>query len=153
MKEKTYDIPKRRIHRPDAEPTDVRRDKHELGCRSISPTFSADFPRPILPTKEVEVQKAGCEEQESSYVVERIPNDVKAGVCFPGRPDCSAMDFRNGQVVCKCAGTSGRCRFSGQKHLHPRASASRSEFYSSRGPLAVTVYLSRLPWFSREHII
>ena len=32
----------------------------------------------------------------------------------------------------KCGGTSGRCSVSGQKHVHPNASASRSECCSSR---------------------
>ena len=32
----------------------------------------------------------------------------------------------------KCVGTSGRCDVSRQKHVHPKTSASRSEFCSSR---------------------
>ena len=31
----------------------------------------------------------------------------------------------------KCVGTGGRCSVSGQKHVHPKASASRPEFCSS----------------------
>ena len=35
-------------------------------------------------------------------------------------------------IARKCAGTSVRCNVSGQKHVHPTASKSRSEFCSPR---------------------
>ena len=36
------------------------------------------------------------------------------------------------RVARRCLGTGGRCSVSGEKHVHPKASASRSECYSSR---------------------
>ena len=39
------------------------------------------------------------------------------------------------RIVRKCVGTCGRCSVPGQEHVHPKASASRSEFYSSRDHL------------------
>ena len=36
------------------------------------------------------------------------------------------------RIVRKCAGTSGRCSASRQKHVHPKAPASSSELCSSR---------------------
>ena len=64
------------------------------------------------------------------------------------------------RIARMCAGTGGRCSVSGLKHLHPKASASRSELCSSRDHHALSVDTSRLPWFSpsphedsREHIL
>ena len=37
-------------------------------------------------------------------------------------------------VLLASVGTSGRCGVSGHKHAHPKASASRSELFSSRDP-------------------
>ena len=34
------------------------------------------------------------------------------------------------RIARKCAGTGGRCSVTGQEHVHPKASASRSEFCS-----------------------
>ena len=39
----------------------------------------------------------------------------------------------------KCVGTSGRCDVSRQKHVHPKTSASRSEFCSSRDHTTLSV--------------
>ena len=51
------------------------------------------------------------------------------------------------RVARKCAGTGGRCSVSGQKHLHPMASKSRSKLSSSRDHPPSPNYLSRLPWY------
>ena len=43
------------------------------------------------------------------------------------------VDSRNlHRIIRKCVGTVGCCSVSGQKHVHPKASVSRSEFHSSR---------------------
>ena len=61
----------------------------------------------------------------------------------------------------RCIGIGGHCSVSGQKYVHLKASASCSIFHLHLDTLALTDYLSRLPWvltmnarrFQRTHLL
>ena len=66
------------------------------------------------------------------------PGPCRIFVCLSPCRQRTLFLVRNvdGRDLCRiaptCAGTGGRCSVPGEEHVHPKASASRSECYSSR---------------------
>ena len=56
-----------------------------------------------------------------------IPPLVPSLPCLVGNVDDRDLH----RIARRCVGTGGRCSVSGQKHVHPKASASHSDIHSS----------------------